>query len=138
MDPHRDRWNRRLQLWLRFCAGAMGLAFLAAFLPTAWMLRSSTMLGIEPLPDLPLFQYLARSLSLLYALYGSLMWVTASDPRRFAPVVTYMAVGDVLFGTLVGALDLYVGMPVWWALTDFSMATTGGLVTLFLQRRAGA
>ena len=131
-------WESMLKLWLRFSGAVMGLAFLAVLLPTSWMAASNDTLGLDPLPRGPLVEYLTRSLSLLYFVHGSVYWVLAMDPRRLAPVVSYMGWSAVGFGVVVGVIDAMVGMPWAWTLGEVAMTVGGGGVLLFLQSRAAA
>ncbi|MCH9647332.1 MAG: hypothetical protein K0U98_03775 [Deltaproteobacteria bacterium] len=130
-------WTTCLKLLLRFGASVMGLALLAVFMPTEWMALANGALGLEPFPATPLTQYLTRSLSLLYATYGSLMWVTSSDVRRFAPVITYMAVADIVFALFILVIDMAAGLPPWWAFGEAGATLGMGAMILFLQRRVG-
>jgi hypothetical protein len=121
---------------LRFEAAVMGLAAVAVFLPTDWMAGLNDRLGLEPLPRSPLVEYLTRSLSALYAAYGSLMWVTASDVERYAGVISYMGWAAVAFGGVLAGIDLAAGMPAWWTALDAASPACGGALVLLLQRRA--
>ncbi|MEM9291138.1 MAG: hypothetical protein AAGD01_05630 [Acidobacteriota bacterium] len=112
----------------------MGLAVIAVFLPWEWIRHSSEGLGLEPLPEIPLAEYLVRTLSLLYAIYGSMMWITASDPRRYAVVIRYMALAAILFGVLVFFIDRSAGMPPWWIAAEVAGTAGSGCITLALSR----
>lgn len=130
-----NRWQRWLVLLLRFQASVMGLAFLAVILPSSWMAASSQMLGLTH-PTGPLTEYLTRSLSALYGVYGSLGWVTSSDVERYAGVITYMGVAALCWGPLLLAIDLFAGMPSWWAMGEALAPSSGGALVLWLQRKA--
>ena len=130
-----NRWRRLLVLLLRIQATVMGLAFLAAIMPSSWMAATSQMLGLTH-PSVPLTEYLTRSLSALYGVYGSLGWVTSSDVERYSGVITYMGVVALFWGPLLFAIDLFAGMPTFWAIGEVIAPTTGGALVLFLQRRA--
>ncbi len=131
----KDFWTTCLQALLRFGAAVMGLAILAVFMPMEWMQASNSALGLEPMADTPLMQYLTRSLSLIYAAYGSLMWVTSSDLRRFSPVITYMAVAGIIISIFLFGIDRFAGLPLWWALGEAAVPLSMGGAVLFLQSR---
>jgi hypothetical protein len=79
--------------WLLIFNGAMTLLALpAVFMPTASMDAFHRNLGLGPLPQGPIVEYLTRSVSALYAAFGSLTLVIAWDLRRFGPVVTWWGV----------------------------------------------
>src|SRR5262249_61889667 len=64
--------ERALALLLRLEGAVLLLALPFVFLPTAWMAAAHVWLGLGPFPDSPLTEYLTRSLSGLYALWGPL------------------------------------------------------------------
>ena len=70
------------------------------------------------LPDGPILGYLTRSLSLMYAMFGAVLWFVSLDVRRFLPVVKLITVLGILFGLWMTALDLAVGMPVFWIASE--------------------
>jgi hypothetical protein len=114
----------------------MGLAVVAVFLPTAWMAAVNDWAGLAPLPRTPLVEYLTRSLSALYAVYGSLMWVTSSDVARYAGVVTYMGGAGIALGIVLAGIDVAAGMPAGWTALDALSPSCGGAIVLLLQRQA--
>ena len=130
------KWARWLKILLRIDGAVLSLAFLAVFLPTPWMEQTSVALGLEPLPDVALTQYLTRSLSLLYGVHGVLFLLAASDPRRLAPLVETMAILDVVLSVALTGIDLKAGMPLLWTLSEAFGPAVNGLLLLFLLARA--
>lgn len=130
--------ERLLALVLRAAGAVETLAVFPALMPRSWMAAVHDLIGLGPFPQGPVVEYLARSLSGLYALMGGMMLVASTDVRRYAPFITYTAVAVMVFGLLVLAVDLSVGMPLWWALGEGPFLMTLGAVLLALQRRAGA
>src|SRR4051794_28031632 len=77
--------------------GVSGLfALVAVFMPVSWMAATHRWLGLGEMPTAPVVEYLARSLSALYALLGALFLVVAADPERYRPLVRFLAVAVVL------------------------------------------
>ena len=76
------------------------------------------MLGMGELPDGPIIGYLTRSLAVMYAMHGAVLFFVSFDVRRFLPVVRFMAVLTVLCGPWLIALDVVVGMPVFWIVAE--------------------
>ena len=70
------------------------------------------------LPDGPIGGYLTRSLALMYAMHGAVLFFLSLDVRRFLPVVKFVAVLTILFGLWMSALDVAVGMPVFWVAAE--------------------
>jgi hypothetical protein len=62
--------------------------------------------------------YLTRSLSAMYAMHGAVELFVSLDVRRFLPVVKLIAVLGILFGLWMTALDVAVGMPLFWIVSE--------------------
>ena len=92
----------------------MLVALLPSMMPLAWMKEVHRYLGMGELPDGPIIGYLTRSLSVMYAMHGAVLFFVSLDVRRFLPVVKFVAVLTILFGLWLIALDVVVGMPVFW------------------------
>jgi hypothetical protein len=106
--------DRVLVILLRACAVMMGLALFAAFLPRPWMAAIHGWLGLGPFPEGPIVDYLARSLSLAYALCGGLLWVISADLHRYSSLLVYMAWAGIAFGAAMLGIDMHAGMPLDW------------------------
>jgi hypothetical protein len=65
------------------------------------------------MPDGPVAEYLARSVSVFYALFGAFFLVVASDPKRYRPVVRFLGAALALEGVILLGVDVGAGMP-WW------------------------
>jgi len=109
------------------------LALPAVFLPTAWLDAFHRGLELGPLPDGPIVQYLARSVSALYAAFGSLTLILALDIRRYAPLVTWWGSVAIVFGALLFWIDQTAGMPAHWTWGEGPYVVLTGLVVLVLQ-----
>lgn len=110
------------------------LALLAVFLPTASMDAFHRGLGLGALPEGPIVEYLARSVSALYAAFGSLTLVIAWDLQRFGPVVTWWGVTAIVFGCLLFWVDTIAPMPEHWKWGEVMYLVLTGAVVLMLQR----
>src|SRR5687767_4147070 len=83
--------ERLLAFLLRVAAVVLLLALAAVFFPRSWMSAVHEVMGLGPLPEGPIVDYLARSASLLYAHLGALYWFVAPDVRRHLPVIRFLA-----------------------------------------------
>jgi hypothetical protein len=88
----------------------------------------------SPLPEGPIVQYLARTVSALYAAFGSLTLLIAYDLRRFAPLVTWWGIVAILFGLTLLWVDLNAPMPAHWTWGEVPYTVLTGLLVLILQR----
>ena len=106
-----NRYEKTLILLLRLDGIIMLAALFPSMMPLAWMKEVHRCLGMGELPDGPIIGYLTRSLSLMYAMHGAVLFFVSLDVRRFLPVVKFVAVLTILFGLWLIALDVVVGMP---------------------------
>jgi hypothetical protein len=126
---------RALQLLLRIAGAIMMLAVIAVIMPRSWMAWTNAALGLAPLPEQPIFDYLARSISALYAIYGVLHWVMADDVVRYRPIILVSAVTGAMFAVAIFIIDLSIGMPLQWTAAEGPSILALSLVTLALLRK---
>jgi hypothetical protein len=110
----RKRSECVLRLVLRYIGAVSLLALIAVFMPEAWMDAIHRALGMGPLPAGPIVGYLARSLSMFYALMGGLLLLCSFDPRRHRGVLCYLSAAFVFFGIVIWGVDFLEGMPGYW------------------------
>ena len=130
-----DRCHRILVLLLRVGGGLTCMAVFTIFLPTAWMAAIHQWLGLGEFPEAAITEYLAHSLSALYAVFGGLSILVSLDVRRFGPVITYLAWVTMAFGVVITGVDVMAGMPAYWTLAEGPPTLAVGLVILLLNRR---
>ena len=126
--------ERALILLLRVSGGVMLLALFAIVLPTQWMAATHRWLGLGEFPASPLVDYLTRSASALYAIYGGLLVLLARDVRRFAPVIVYLAVTGLAFGVIMIGVDFAAGMPRYWSVGEGPLVLVLSAVIFWLAR----
>ncbi|MFM9069079.1 MAG: hypothetical protein ACKOUR_17365 [Planctomycetota bacterium] len=110
--------ERRLRWLLRFEALVLISAAVAVILPGSWMVEIHRLLGMGELPRSPLVEYLTRSLSGLYALWGPVYWHLASEVSRQKRLIRLLAWLKILFGVVLMAIDVAVGMPLFWLICE--------------------
>jgi hypothetical protein len=134
--------DKVLVFLLRYLGGIPGLlALVPVFMPFSWMVATHRWLGLGEMPNGPVVEYLARSVSAFYALLGALCLVMASDLERYRPLVRFFGVALVLLGFVFTGLDLVAGMPWWWIAFEGPGAVPVGALVYFLARpghRAGS
>jgi hypothetical protein len=129
--------DRLLLLLLRFNAAILLCAAPCALLPFAWMdAVHRDWLGLGPLPDAVITRYMARSLSLVYAMHGVVILAVTLNWNRYRPLVPVLACLHIAFGCAMLAVDLSAGVPWWWALGEGPSLAAFGVVKLLLYRRA--
>jgi hypothetical protein len=129
--------DREKYLRLLLCAGGCLLvsAFPTMLLPVDWMAATHEWLGMGELPRRPVVDYLARSAAGLYGYHGVLLFIVASDTRRYRSIVSYLAFMNVSFGLMLIAIDLHAGLPWWWTLSEGPPLVLLGVVIHRLNRQ---
>jgi hypothetical protein len=130
----RTRQEGSLIVLLRLCGVVTLLAFPTMLLPADWMASTHRWLGLGEFPATPLVDYLTRSLSAMYGFHGGLMLLVSLNVRRYASMVTYLAVMYVLLGLLLLAVDIHAGLPLPWILGEGPLISAVGLLMLYLHR----
>ena len=125
---------RVIRILLRIGGVVTGSAFLAMLMPVEWMASTHEQLGMGPFPDAPVVEYLSRSVAAFYGFHGVLLFVVASDPVRFKPIVTYLVTFNIVFGAMLIVIDLQAGMPSWWTLGEGPVVIAIGGMLAILRR----
>ena len=128
--------RRLLIVLLRFGAILTGLAFFALPLPVETMVSVHRWLGLGDLPQAPIVEYLARSLSAFYGFHGVFLFLLSTNVDRFAPIITFVAVMNVLFGIILIAIDVEAGLPVLWSAFEGPPLVLTGIALGLLNRAA--
>lgn len=107
-----------LTVLLRLVGILLMLAALAIVMPFEWMAALHRALGLGGLPELPIIQYLTRSVSAVYATWGALFLYLSFDVGRHLGVIRFLMVVKMLFGGVLIVLDIVVGMPWFWTVCE--------------------
>ena len=123
--------------WLLRALGVLTLtALVPMVMPTDWMVAANDWLGLEPLHRSPLTEYLTRSLSAVYALFGALAVYVSFDLRRYLGLVAFMGKLTILLGIFFTVLDFWAGMPASWSWGEGPPTVILGFVMVWLAGRA--
>ena len=132
-----DVSRRLLIVLLRLGAVMTALAFLTVPLPVESMVSTHRWLGLGELPQAPIVEYLARSVAAFYGFHGVLLFLLSTDVARYAPIITYIAVMNVVLGLMLVAIDVHAGLPAWWIVSEGPPVILTGLTIGLLNRAAG-
>jgi hypothetical protein len=121
---------------LRFLGTCALFAVIAVFNPTSWMAATHEKLGLGELPEAPIVEYLARSLSAFYFFFGLLSLLAASDVDRYRPMSRILAATFLLMGVLFVWFGVAHDLPGWWPLFQGAPQVVLGALLLFLTRSA--
>jgi hypothetical protein len=130
--------ERLLAAFLRVGGAVCSLAIVAVFMPREWMALCHERLGLGALPEAPVVEYLARSTSLFYAIFGIVLWLLARDVRRLGGTIAAVGMGIMACGAILLMIDLRSGLPPWWIVVEGPYVVLIGVVMVALQRRARA
>ena len=109
-------------------------ALFAVVMPMPWMAAIHAWLGLGEMPTGNIVEYLARSLSAFYALFGFLCLVLATDVERYRTVVWCMGVSLSVLGVIMIGIDFAAGMPVSWIASEGPTAIVAGVLLAWLSR----
>jgi hypothetical protein len=126
------RWAlRRL---LQIGGGVSLLATLAIVMPRSWMAVTHRWLGLGEFPQGMILDYLTRSASALYAMFGGMLLILARDVVRYAGIIRYWGAAMMLFGVVLIGIDVAAGMPAFWTWMEGPWLIVFGGLILALQR----
>ena len=131
-----NRSELAITIILRVLGCAAVCAIPAIFMPYSWMNAIHGWLGLGQLPDTPIVSYLARSLSMFYAMFGAISLFASSNVRRHRELVTLLAVISMLLGVILFGIDYGSGMPSHWTVVEGPFTILVGAIILWLQRQA--
>ena len=93
---------------------------------------------VGPFPDTPLTQYLARSLSAIYAMLGVLILCLAFNVRRHLDLIVVVGWLTIALGLLLTGIDFAIGMPALWSWSEGPPTVLLGGLFIALARKAAA
>ncbi len=124
-----------LKVVLRVTGTVLCLAIVAVFMPGWWMARAHAWLALGPWPEQPIADYLARTLSGMYAMVGGLLWVIAGDVRRYDGLLHYLALAWLGLAMAVLFIGLGLADPLRaYVVLDSSSALVACSLMLLLRR----
>ena len=132
------RTRQLLEILLRLMAAVHVLALVGVVLPVAMMNAAHGWLGLGTFPDAPIAWYLARSVSALYAIYGGLLWLCATDVFRYSGIIRYFCYTGFAFAGFITVLDIRADLPWFWLLAEGPGLVCICIVFLVLLRAAEA
>ena len=125
--------------WLLLVVGGMAmLAVVPMVMPTDWMEATNDRLGLGPFPRSTLTEYLTRSLSALYAIFGTLMVYLGLNLRRYLDLIVVVGRLTIAFGAVLTVLDVAIGMPPSWTWGEGPPTILIGIAMIWLARRVKA
>jgi hypothetical protein len=131
------RTDKALVFLLRLVGVGALFALVAVFMPFSWMVATHRWLGLGEMPSGPVVEYLARSVSAFYALFGALCLAVAADLERFRTLVRFLGAAFALMSMVLLGVDLAAGMPWWWSASEGPGGAVFGTLMFVLARSPG-
>ena len=128
-----SRPEKTLVVLLRFVSLFELMALPFVVIPTKWMVTIHRFLEMGEMSTEPVVVYLARSLSLFYAVHGGLTLYITFELRRYWGFLRFWGIVIVLIGFAMIWIDLDAGMPVWWTASEGPFAIAFGVAILWLR-----
>lgn len=120
--------KRVVTAWVLRLVGLSGmLAAGAVVMPFSWMMEIHAYLGLGVMPGEPIVEYLARSLSALYAILGFILWHVSFRLDGYLGLVRLLGIVFVVFGLVISWIDVKAGLPLAWTLMEGPPTVLGGL-----------
>jgi hypothetical protein len=113
-------------------------AVVPVFMPTSWIAKTHRWLGLGELPVGPVVEYLARTLSAFYAMFGALCLLLATDLERYRPVAWFLGAAGLVMGVVFIGVDLVAGIPSWWTVGEGPSEVVIGAIMMVLARPRNA
>jgi hypothetical protein len=132
------RRQKRLAAMLRLVSIVDSTALLAVLMPTLTMAAIHRAIGLGELPAERIVGYLARSTSLLYAMFGLLMLYLSFHVAKFRPVIQFFSGLFALCGVVFLGIDICESMPLWWTLGEGPLVCFIGGLIFWLCRQCEA
>ena len=127
--------DNSLKWLLRVIGGAELCAIPFIAFPLSWMAWvHDHLLGLGSLPDRPIVEYMARSLSALYAVHGAMIVRMSFDIARFRPLVGFLGWCHVALGLAVFGSDASAGLPWYWVMGEGAGIAACGVIIVTLCR----
>lgn len=107
-----------LKIILRLSGIMLITAFGAVFLPYETMARIHQYMGLGDFPNLPILDYLARSVSLFYAMHGVIVIYISFNLIKYLQFLKLLCYLGFVFGIALLIIDIKAPVPAYWAYTE--------------------
>lgn len=105
--------------WILRLVGLSGmLAIVAVVMPLSWMEATHEYLGLGKMPEGPIVEYMARSLSALYAILGFILWHVSFRVDDYLGLVRLLGLVFIVFGLVISWVGVKAGLPMAWTLLE--------------------
>jgi len=110
-------------------------AFIAVVLPYETMARIHYMMGLGNLPQIPILDYLARSVSFFYGMHGVIILYISFNLMRYLQFLKLFCYLGFAFGIAIFFIDITAPMPTYWSFGEGPFIMSLNMVVYVLVMR---
>jgi hypothetical protein len=103
-------------------------AFVAVFLPYEMMASIHFQIGLGTMPQLPILDYLARSVSMFYGIHGVIVIYISYNLNKYLQFLKLLCYLGLLFGLSLFFIDINASMPSYWTFGESPIVVLLNLV----------
>jgi len=126
--------EKTLIIILRISGFMLITAFIAVFLPYETMARIHHQIGLGNLPQLPIVDYLARSVSLFYGIHGVIVLYISFNLMRYLQFLKLLCYLGFAFGIALFIIDITAPMPSYWSFGEGSFVVSLNMLVYILVK----
>lgn len=127
--------EKSLVVILRVSGLILMSAFIAVFLPYKTMADIHRWIGLGDFPLLSILDYLARSVSLFYAVHGIILFYVSFDIFKYLQFIKLLCYLGFLFGICLIFIDIQASMPAYWIICEGPSALLlSGLIFMLTKK----
>ena len=124
----RDMREKVLIIVLRLSGLLLVTAFVAVFLPYEMMASIHHQIGLGLFPQLPILDYLARSVSLFYGIHGVIVLYISFNVMKYLQFLKLLCYLGFVFGIALFVIDINAPMPSSWSFSEGPLIVSLNLV----------
>jgi hypothetical protein len=103
-------------------------AFIAVILPYDIMNQIHQLIGLGKLPQSPILDYLARTVSFFYGIHGVLLLYISFNLIKYLKILKLLIILGFIFGITLFFIDLNAPLPLQWTLVEGPTVITLNIV----------
>ena len=127
--------EKTLIIILRISGLMLITAFIAVFLPYETMARIHHLMGLGKLPQIPILDYLARSVSFFYGMHGVIILYISFNLMRYLQFLKLFCYLGFAFGIAIFFIDITAPMPTYWSFGEGPFIMSLNMVVYVLVMR---
>ncbi len=124
--------EKALIIILRLSGLLLVTAFIAVFIPYETMAKIHRQIGLGNFPQLPILDYLARSVSFFYGIHGVIVLYISFDLKRYLQFLKLLCYLGFVFGIVLFIIDIKAPMPASWTFSEGPLVVSLNLVVYVL------